>query len=521
MRRMTHLLTLLILVLLTSCRHAETPHPALAEARTYISVDPSRALDSLMTIDVATLSEGDAALLALLRTQAADKCLIPHRTDSVILQAVRYYAAPHRDASLRALSLFYLGSVCRDLGDDFRAVEAYLPALDLFATQRDTVMQRRTAQNIADHLFNQHLLDEAADYYRLAYSLASATGDTLRMIMPTEGVAKCDMARGNYEASADGYQTVLTLSRAVGNATGIALACEQLSLITRHDGNDDAALAYATEAETLRPKAERLFPYYLKGMAYRNLGLTDSAAHYLTKALGADDVYLRASATVGLSTADSLAGRYEAAYSHMRQYADLKDTIATGIDRLRMGQILYNGEMRMENEDLTVHSISPFTTNNFPFLTLHSPLLIILGLCALLLATMLLSRRRRKLREHGHALFEQQLDACMNQFLQTPWNEELHTIHLSQHRGFDAFADEKVARLRHDLLNIFHPVATELRLHCPALTDGELCFLFLYRLGYSTYTQSICTACSENTIRSYKHRIRAKLPESYINMLKL
>ncbi len=523
MKRVIFLLFALLMT--TSVATASDVRRQLNEIRSYINADPARALSELDSIASPNpplkgrasgstglpsfrRGKGEAALYALLRTQAADKCLIPHTSDSLILTAVEYYARPGRNKELRALSQFYLGSVCRDLGDDFRAVEAYLPAADGFRGLRDWVMLRRTSQNIADHLFNQHLFDESQTWYRQAYDCAVRVGDSLRMIMPLEGIAKCQMAKGQWDASYDNYVTLLALSRAIDNPIGTALAAEQLSIITRRRGNAADALAYASLAESLRKGNDKLFPYYLKGQAYNALGQPDSALLYLNRCYGqTDNLYLEASTTSALASLDSLSGHFESAFGHAQYYASLKETIDHSVDRLRMADVLYSYEKSVEASHRQHH---------------NRMLMLYLLLCLLVLPTVWHFYRNRRQKDQNSTLyFEEQLGACINQFMQSPWNNELSAIHLSRTRGFDPFSSERTADLQMELFRIFRPIVDELRQQSPTLSDSELTCLLLCRLGFSTYTQTICTGVTDTTIRSHKHRLRAKLAEPYLGIFKI
>ena len=483
----------------------------LNEVRTYISDDPARALTELERIkESGDFSKKEAALYAVLYTQARDKCLIPHTSDSLILTAVEYYSHRGRDKQLRALSQFYLGSVCRNLGDDFRAVEAYLPAADGFRRLGDHVMERRASQNIADHLFNQHLFEESGEWYRRAYDCAVFTHDSLRMIMPLEGIAKCQMAAGEWDASYDNYVTLIALARAIDNPIGTALAAEQLSIITRRKGNAADALAYASLAESLRMGDDKLFPYYLKGQAYNALGQPDSALHYLHLCQEGNNhanLYLEASTASALALLDSLGGEFESAFHQSQHYATLKETIAGSVDRLRMAEVLHRYELNKERRQ---------TARHYTFLV-----------CLLLLILTLVciwywwQRRRSRENKNNTLYFEEQLGACINQFMQSPWNNELSAIHLSRTRGFDAFSSERTSALQMELFRIFRPVVEELRRQSPTLSDSELTCLLLCRLGFSTYTQTICTGVTDTTIRSHKHRLRAKLAEPFLSIFKI
>ena len=527
MRKTVFLLSVLLLT--ASLATASEVLRQLKEVRTYISDDPARALTELERIGRPTpspslkgrgrrtganrspiLQKGEAALYAVLYTQAWDKCLIPHTSDSLILTAVEYYSHRGRDKELRALSQFYLGSVCRDLGDDFRAVEAYLPAADGFRRLSDHVMERRASQNIADHLFNQHLFAESRAWYRRAYDCAVFTRDSLRMIMPLEGIAKCQMAAGEWDASYDNYVTLLALSRAIDNPIGTALAAEQLSILTRRRGNAADALSYASLAESLRTGDDKLFPYYLKGQAYNALGQSDSAFHYLNLCQQDNnhaDLYLEASAASALASLDSLGGQFESAYDHMQHYASLKETIASSVDRVRMSDVLHRYEQSVELQQ---------TSRRYTIL-----LYWLLFILALVCFRYRWQRRRTRENNNNTLYFEEQLGACINQFMLSPWNDELSAIHLSRTRGFDAFPSERTAALQMELFRIFRPIVEELRRQNPAISDSELTCLLLSRLGFSTYTQTICTGVTDTTIRSYKHRLRAKLAEPYLSIFKI
>ena len=482
----------------------------LNEIRTYMDDDPARALKELEKPLPAPLKKKEAALYAVLYTQARDKCLIPHTSDSLILTAVEYYSHRGRNKELRALSQFYLGSVCRDLGDDFRAVEAYLPAADGFRELSDFVMNRRASQNIADHLFNQHLFEESGEWYRRAYDCAVFTHDSLRMIMPLEGIAKCQMAAGEWDASYDNYVTLLALARAIDNPIGTALAAEQLSIITRRKGNAADALAYASLAESLRTGGDKLFPYYLKGQAYSALGQPDSALHYLHLCQEGNnhaDLYLEASTASALASLDSLGGQFESAFHQSQHYASLKESIASRVDRVRMSNVLNRYELSEERRQTARH-----------YTILLYWLLFILALVCFRYRW---QKRRTRENNNSTLYFEEQLGACINQFMLSPWNNELSAIHLSRSRGFDAFPSERTAALQMELFRIFRPIVDELRQQSPTISDSELTCLLLSRLGFSTYTQTICTGVTDTTIRSHKHRLRAKLTEPYLSIFKI
>ena len=138
-------LLLLVLVSMTSCRRDESVQMALARAETLMESDPHAAravLDSLENVlrrpstlsrqpSSPRLSKSDAALYALLRTQADHKCHIRLTSDSLPLIATRYYGTRHK-SQYAALAQHYLGCTYRNMHRDLDAIEAQLRATSLF-----------------------------------------------------------------------------------------------------------------------------------------------------------------------------------------------------------------------------------------------------------------------------------------------------------------------------------------------------------------------------------------------------
>ncbi|MBR5962595.1 MAG: hypothetical protein IK000_00420, partial [Bacteroidaceae bacterium] len=185
----------------------------------------------------------------------------------------------------------------------------------------------------------------------------------------------------------------------------------------------------------------------------------------------------------------------------------LKESIASRVDRVRMSNVLNRYELSEERRQTARH-----------YTILLYWLLFILALVCFRYRW---QKRRTRENNNSTLYFEEQLGACINQFMLSPWNNELSAIHLSRSRGFDAFPSERTAALQMELFRIFRPIVDELRQQSPTISDSELTCLLLSRLGFSTYTQTICTGVTDTTIRSHKHRLRAKLTEPYLSIFKI
>ena len=182
---------LLILVLLvlaagfTSCRDAAV-HDALVRAEALMETNPKAAralLDSIAYphplptgkgarsagLPSFRRGKGEAALFALLKTQADYKCRVRLTSDSLILLATDYYGTK-RKTQRAALAQYYLGCAYSDMGRDLDAIDALLRATTLFP---DTInkyyaySQRDLGKMSLQHERDQEAL-EAFRHYRFS-----------------------------------------------------------------------------------------------------------------------------------------------------------------------------------------------------------------------------------------------------------------------------------------------------------------------------------------------------------------
>ena len=127
-------LLVMVTVGLSSCRRTDV-HDALVRAEALMESDPHAAravLDSLnLQSSIFNFQSRDAALYALLRTQADYKCHVRLISDSLPLIATEYYGT-RRKTQHAALAQYYLGCTYTDMHRDLDAIGAYLRATTLF-----------------------------------------------------------------------------------------------------------------------------------------------------------------------------------------------------------------------------------------------------------------------------------------------------------------------------------------------------------------------------------------------------
>lgn len=115
--------------MLLICCCCERHQNQLERIDTLCDVNPRQAVFALDSIDYGGLSEKERHYYDLLYIKTRDKAYARHSSDSLILDAVKYYSK-HNDNDRYAQSLFYAGRVYTHLGDLPSAIEYYRKAAD-------------------------------------------------------------------------------------------------------------------------------------------------------------------------------------------------------------------------------------------------------------------------------------------------------------------------------------------------------------------------------------------------------
>lgn len=155
----------LVVLSLTTCGDNETMR-RLKVADLIMEDNPSGALDTIMTIDRATLDDDEEkAYYALLNTQAGIKTNERFTDDSIIIDAYRYYRHDlDNDLGLRAI--FYRAKIMYNAGNYPVALKDALRAYDISKELKAPLWIARTAQLLYD-IYNNVYNYPAAQKYNL------------------------------------------------------------------------------------------------------------------------------------------------------------------------------------------------------------------------------------------------------------------------------------------------------------------------------------------------------------------
>ena len=319
----------------TSCRDALQRAEALMES------DPQSARAVLDSLNLQSSifnfqSKRDAALYALLRTQADYKCRVRLTSDSLPLIATNYYGTK-RKTQRAALAQYYLGCTYSDMHRDLDAIDAFLRATTLFP---DT-----TNKYFANCLFelgllysNHHMQDNAwttfcryrgtevcnsdsmnicyADYYLGSVALYHED------IELTDSLFRCverNTSASDYIRNTAYFQLAKLYYYKKHN---IEVATKYLQKIGNYFGKENGAI-FILKADILseQQQPEKAFELYKK--AIKN----------------SSDLYIQCSSYEGLAGVSSLIDKKDSTRFFIQQYKSLLDTIITLSQKEKIAEI--------------------------------------------------------------------------------------------------------------------------------------------------------------------------------------
>ena len=345
MKRLRRYLPLLVLLLLlavsiSSCRDAGV-RDALQRAEALMETDPHAARAVLDSIEPHLnpplkgrtsnhpsfrRGRGEAALYALLRTQADYKCNVRLTSDSLIRVATNYYGTRRKTQS-SALAQYYLGCAYGDMHRDLDAIDALLRATTLFP---DT-----TNKYFANCLFelgllysNHHMQDSAWIAFKRYRQTDVCQSDS-------ENIGYADYYMGSVAMYIEKDNLADSLFRCVERNTTCSdnirfntyFQFAKLNYYHRHDAEE--ALTYL----------DRIGNYYgegngailtLKADILSEQQQPEKAFELYKKAIrNSSDIYTQCSSYEGLAGLAPLINKGDSTRYFIEQYKALLDTIVT------------------------------------------------------------------------------------------------------------------------------------------------------------------------------------------------
>lgn len=340
------LLFLFILFAGLSCQRAEKSYPlAMQRAISLLSARPDSALYYLSQLDSQMADEPEETRMyhRLLTLAAEDKLYVPHTSDSLIREIVRYYEG-YGDSDKLMMAYYYQGSVWRDMNDAPRAIDCYHRALEAGRHTRCSDLLISIYSQLGTLLAYQGVYDESLQATRTALALCRQYRDTVNSPFFLRNIGRIwGIHWHNTDSMLYYYRTAL--SQALHNRDTFTAKVISIELggVYYDLGKMDTAKVRLLKYQDEEDDLDGIVSMTL-GCIYSREGQRDSARAYFSRALPYAGLRQQVTLHEELARLDYAEGRYAEAFSHASQSMALRDSVTSLTETEEVAKInaLYN-----------------------------------------------------------------------------------------------------------------------------------------------------------------------------------
>lgn len=338
-------LFLFVLFASLSCQRVEKNYPAVMQrAVSLLSTHPDSALYYLSQLDSQMTDKPEETRMyhRLLTLAAEDKLYVPHTSDSLIREIVRYYER-YGDSDKLMMAYYYQGSVWRDMNDAPRAIASYQRALEAGRhTQWSDVLISIYSQ-LGTLLAYQGVYGESIQATRTALELCQQYRDTLSIPFFLRNIGRIWDMRRNKDSVYHYYNAALQQAFHNRDTFVVKVISVELGAVYYDLGEMDSAKVLSLRYQAKEDDLDGIVSMNL-GRIYAREGQPDSARFYFNRALPYAKLRQRLTFHEELARLDYAERRYAEAFSHALQSIALRDSVAAITETEEVAKInaLYN-----------------------------------------------------------------------------------------------------------------------------------------------------------------------------------
>ena len=355
------MLPLLAVLMFTSCSRHSAVWPQLLEAEQLLESDLPSAGAMIDSLDATSLEGEDAALYAILKTQADYKRneLV---SDSLACIATNWYGRPKTGNYHAALSWYTLGC-CYTEEESTKAVDAFLKAKRLFP---DTLVKYYALceQNLGKHYMSSHLYEEAKSSFLAYRAHPFCVGDSSSLAYADYYLGMTHLRLHEFrEAEARFYSVQNNRHASRSIKTQVSLQLAKVLYNENHDlANSMAFINQYLYQLNGKPSPTSMM---LKGDIFYDLQEPDSAYHYFLNCVSiSEDIYSCCHSYQQLAKLSLELKKYDEIQRYSEQYAQLLDSIYSRnhideINKLRDNHAieLHDQHLAMEKKSFVLYAL--------------------------------------------------------------------------------------------------------------------------------------------------------------------
>ena len=326
---------------------------ALVEADSIASVEPKHSMAILDSIgkEMQIAPEEEQMYYRLLCIKAADKSRIKQKSDTAILQLVKYYETKG-DKRLLPEVYYYAGRTYLHLNDAPRSSEYYHKALGVISDENISLKSTLLFQ-IGRLALNQALYDQAIDMYKEALKCNIALDEKSKSINTMRDIAYTYSKIGEKDSCLTYYNMACKQAEKINNTAQKINVVSQMASFYIEEGD------YTKAKECLQPAlvgndSLNISPNHTMALKIcMATGQYDSAHYYATELLDIGSVYSRQTASRCLTELSLMRKDYDSATKYLHLFQEYTDSVKkiTATEAVNKMNALYNYNLR-ETENL-------------------------------------------------------------------------------------------------------------------------------------------------------------------------
>ena len=270
----------------------------------------------------------NAALYALLMTQAQYKNYIPVENDSLIHIAVDYYST-RKDSLRKAWSYFYMAQVCRDTKDSKRALTYFQKAAIASNGCQNNKLLALLYYHWGRLLQTEFPYEEGINKLMKAKEYETQNKDTVSLINVLGEIGWSYMYKEDFKQAQAYVWEGIKLAQHLKSDEQISWLYQHLSMSYLQNNQFTTALEKINESikYSHNDSVYLLYVWATKGLIFNDLQQYDSAYYYIEKGKRTDNLYNIASYQNEMSRIEEGLGNYKKALMWSRLYSSYKDSI--------------------------------------------------------------------------------------------------------------------------------------------------------------------------------------------------
>ena len=511
LRHLLLALPLLAALLCTSCQRHSAVWPQLLEAEALLDTDLPAAASLLDSVDATPLRGEDAALYAILKTQADYKRYVPLTSDSLPRLATAYYGTPYRKNYHAAMAWYSLGCYYMEQKDDVSAIEVFLRAKDLFP---DTLSRYHALcyQNIGKNLSNHNMPEEAIPYLRIFRTHPACLSDSSLIANADHFLGLAYLYNSDFDHAEEAFYSVLSNPFAMEN--DVSDVVFQLSKLMYQDkDNYGASIAFINKYISDNHSLQHAGALWLvKGDIFYQCHELDSALVYYKRALhDAFDIYTQCNAYKQLLKLAPLMNENDSIPSYSAHYTALQSEIFNQSRRDDIYEVEEKHEVEMNSRQ-----------NTYQLMKVGGGLLAV----AILIFFVLVINRKNKnvafvqdekdIEANVSPISKQELiEQCKHDFFQSSAASLLPINHHFDQR----LPLQEREDLEHALKSSFAKIEESLSSEFADMTSDDALLCAYMLLDLPTKEIVACSRFTTRSVASRKSRLRSKLSAEWLSIL--